>query len=257
VPGQLISLEFDWIASHEQPTDYRLFIHLVGESDRIIAQLDQLLLPIEEVGGYTSTWQADTRYTTRHHLIIPETALTPDTLEIRMGLYDPVTSVRLSMEGDTDVLLLPWALELQADSEGQAPFDFGSQLELSGYAVEDKPLVAPGESLAVQLHWRALSEMDSDYKVFVHLVNRETGEKIAQDDAPPGEREAPTHVWQVGDEHTRRHQLVAPATAPAGIYDIWVGLYEADSGRRLPLLDTVGNPGDDHIRFGPIRIGES
>jgi hypothetical protein len=257
VPGQLISLEFDWIPAGTQPTDYRLFVHLVGESERIVAQLDQLLLPVEQGGGYTSTWEGGTQYRTRHHLRIPETVLTPDTLELRIGLYEPATSVRLGLGDDTDALFLPWTLDLQADSEGQEPVNFGAQLELSGFAIENKPLIAPGESLAVQLYWRALSEMKRDYKVFVHLVNQNTGEKIAQDDARPGEDDAPTDIWLVGDEHKRRHQLVTSATAPSGIYDIWVGLYEADSGRRLPFLDDVGNPGDDYIRLGPIRIGES
>ena len=59
----------------------------------------------------------------------------------------------------------------------------GDRVELLGY---DLPAdsIAPGETLTLTLTWRALSEMDTDYTVFTHLLAPD-GSMTGQRDSQP------------------------------------------------------------------------
>ena len=98
-----------------------------------------------------------------------------------------------------------------------------------------------GVALPVELRWQAETSPAEDYHVFVHLVNSE-GQVVAQSDGQPAMWTRPTSGWQAGEFITDRHGLWLPPDLPAGGYQLRLGLYEPDSGQRLPLAsgaDTV------------------
>jgi len=81
----------------------------------------------------------------------------------------------------------------------------------------------PGR-IRLQIVWQALSEMETSYTAFVHVVAAD-GRIFSQRDEPPG------------TDHWVRGQVVATAyelPAPAGDYHIEVGLYDPATGKRLP-----------------------
>ncbi len=114
---------------------------------------------------------------------------------------------------------------------------FGDLAELTAYAVQPSARQA-GEALTLTLYWRALSEQDRSYTVFVHLVNA-AGQLVAQHDGPPANGELPTTVWLAGEIIADTHTLPLPADLPAGVYTLRVGLYDPATGQRLPIVSAA------------------
>ena len=72
-----------------------------------------------------------------------------------------------------------------------------------------------------------------DYTVFVH-VRDEAGATVSQGDGPPAQGLYPTSLWQPG-EIIRDERRVLLDSLPPGRYDLVVGLYDLNSGVRLPV----------------------
>ncbi len=95
--GDQLTVELVWQALREMEAAYRVFVHLIDEEGRIIAQADgepaQWTRP-------TSGWSANEYISDQHELVIPaNTDL--NKLRLRVGLYDPSDGRRLlSSEGD-------------------------------------------------------------------------------------------------------------------------------------------------------------
>ncbi|MGD2144326.1 MAG: hypothetical protein PVF54_07605 [Anaerolineae bacterium] len=108
---------------------------------------------------------------------------------------------------------------------------FGDALRLLGY-----DLNVAGEEVRVVLHWQALRRMDESYKFFVHLEDPRSNELVAQRDVVPREWSHPTTWWEaqeiVSDELALPSRDIAP-----GEYQLWVGVYRRDTGRRLSVSD--------------------
>jgi hypothetical protein len=90
-----------------------------------------------------------------------------------------------------------------------------------------------GESLQINMYWRALAKMDRDYTLFVHVLD-EHDNKVAQRDLPLRYSDYPSSHWQPGELVVDRADLALPALPP-GVYRLAIGLYDAGTGARLPL----------------------
>jgi hypothetical protein len=123
--------------------------------------------------------------------------------------------------------------------------NFGGQLRLVSY--EFDALTA-----TVRLAWQASPRAWADYTVFVHLVDA-TGNRVAGSDAPPP---VPTSQWTRGEVIVDERIVPIPDGLPVGDYWLAVGLYRADTGERVPLLDAAGTPVGDSLTL-PIALTES
>jgi hypothetical protein len=85
------SLTLVWRADAELPISYRVFVHLVDENSRIIAQSDG---EPAEWARPTTGWAAGEYILDRHSLTLPD-PLPDGPLTYRVGLYDPATGRRL------------------------------------------------------------------------------------------------------------------------------------------------------------------
>jgi hypothetical protein len=105
----------------------------------------------------------------------------------------------------------------------------------------------------VSLLWRSLEPPDVDYTVFVHLVDDE--ERVwAQHDGQPAGGSRPTSSWQPGEEFADNHGLALPSDIAPGEYQIAVGLYDAATGQRLPVLSVDEGPAQNRVLVGPVLI---
>ena len=59
---------------------------------------------------------------------------------------------------------------------------------------------------------------------------------------------APTHLWDAGEHFLDTHSLTLPADAPAGTYEVRVGMYTLDGGR-LPF-----STGGDFAVVGQLTV---
>ncbi|MBI5303602.1 MAG: DUF2723 domain-containing protein [Chloroflexi bacterium] len=94
--------------------------------------------------------------------------------------------------------------------------------------------LARGQSLALDLYWRAVREPNEAYTVFVHLVDA-NGRVVADADAPPLSGLYPTNRWRTGEPLRDRHTLKIPADLAPGNYTIAIGMYLPATGARLPI----------------------
>ncbi len=117
--------------------------------------------------------------------------------------------------------------------------------------------VQPGATFSVTLFWQAQGAADADYTVFVHLLGAD-GHIWGQSDRQPAEGHAPTSSWLAGQVIADTHRLTPLAGTPPGTYTITVGLYDAESGGRIPLRAADGAllP-DARAQIGTITVGRA
>ncbi len=110
--------------------------------------------------------------------------------------------------------------------------------------------VARGEPLPLTLFWASRAPVERNYTVFLHLL-RADGEFVAAFDAPPLEGLYPTSFWAPGEIIADRREL--PLNVPPGDYLLQAGLYELESGARLP---PSGDSADfaDRLTIGSVIV---
>lgn len=121
----------------------------------------------------------------------------------------------------------------------------GDAISLLGWdslpaANTDSISVERGESLGLDLFWRADRTVAESYTVFVHLLN-EQGQVVADADSPPFNGLYSTDRWRVGESLRDRHTLQIPASIPVGTYVIEIGMYRVSDGARLPIESASGH----------------
>ncbi|OQY43480.1 MAG: hypothetical protein B6242_14550, partial [Anaerolineaceae bacterium 4572_78] len=92
-------------------------------------------------------------------------------------------------------------------------------------------------TLTLTMHWQSNAMFDRNWTIFAHVVD-EDGKIIAQQDQLPP---FPTTTW-IPNEYISdtRYIMLKPDKLPGGNHTIHVGLYDADTFLRLPLVN-----GDD------------
>jgi hypothetical protein len=241
--GDELEVSLRWRALEAPRTAYTVYLHLIGPNGERVAQRDELLL-----GGYyqPTVWPERQAVVDRHTLDLPAELL-PGRYRLEMGLYAPgdQSSVPPTSPAQEPVVLdyLSTAGALPSEPEVAMDANFGGQVQLIGYT-----LTCHGETLLcqVQLHWQAMAQMDTDYTVFVHLVGPD-GAIASQHDAMPQAGAYPTSAWQPGEIVIDDHTVELPASADLENYSLLVGLYQSETGDRLPLLGADGQTQGDSV----------
>jgi uncharacterized membrane protein len=130
--------------------------------------------------------------------------------------------------------------------------NFSGQIKLLGYTLEAEE-IQPGDSVQLALYWQGLANMETSYTVFTHLIDQ-NGRIIGQKDNPPVNGLYPTTEWTPGEKIVDRYEIATSPETPSGEYSIEIGLYELDSGERLPVLDVMGLPQDSRAVLGKVRV---
>ncbi len=127
--------------------------------------------------------------------------------------------------------------------------DFGEQVTLLGYDLDLSPNEEGGTARLI-LYWQAQKEMETAYKVFVHLLDAD-GTIIAQVDREPQAGVTPTTGWLADEVVT--DEIEMPVTEiMAATQSIAVGLYDPLTGERLSTLDAAGVVVGDRVLI-PVR----
>ncbi|MCX7840743.1 MAG: hypothetical protein N2559_15015, partial [Anaerolineae bacterium] len=108
--------------------------------------------------------------------------------------------------------------------------------------------VARGQTLPLDLIWRAERAVNESYTVFVHLVDAQ-GHVVADADSPPFSGLYPTNRWQVGEVLRDRHLLKIPHDLAPGDYTIEIGMYVPATNARVSVDDRA-----DKIVLTTIRV---
>ncbi|MCB9076712.1 MAG: glycosyltransferase family 39 protein [Anaerolineaceae bacterium] len=136
----------------------------------------------------------------------------------------------------------------------QQPLDvrLGDSIQLVGYDL-DRADHHPGDLLHLTLHWTTTAPLDADYTVFTQLLGPDF-QLHGQLDHQPIDNLWPTTRWQPGERLADRYDIPIDPNAPPGSYQILVGMYNGQTGERLPVSQD-GNPVPDNaIRLGEISL---
>ncbi|NPV09980.1 MAG: hypothetical protein HPY83_18705 [Anaerolineae bacterium] len=128
----------------------------------------------------------------------------------------------------------------------------GGAIRLLGLDVDREE--APSDAtLAVTLHFQALTTPEENYTLFLHLLG-EDGRVWAGVDAPPDGR--PTAGWLAGEVVSLAFSLQVPAQAPPGQYTYEVGWFrpELPGMPRLPMAEGGRPLPDGAVTLGRLYI---
>jgi hypothetical protein len=112
---------------------------------------------------------------------------------------------------------------------------FDDSLMLLGSSVRPHP-VDPRGALQVDLYWRALKPMDTDYSLNLAALD-ENFRVVGSRNTYPGHGLLPTRMMAAGEVFRDTYWL--PAGAPTG--SVQVSVYERESQQNLDAFDPAGN----------------
>lgn len=185
----------------------------------------------------------------------------PDTAEGNYQLY------LLNCGGDCEQFAQVWIKERFQPAVGADEVDiphllatsFTNGIQLLGYDVAETA-VTPGKPVRMTLYWQATDPIDTQFKVFTHLLgdtfNAETENFLwGQQDNEPVNNRRPTTTWRPDEVIIDAYAMPTALNAPTGTYTLEVGLYNPVTGERLSIIDDAGKVIGDHIILDtPIEI---
>jgi hypothetical protein len=234
--GEVLPVTLFWRAEREVFEDFTVFVQLVDADGQMLAQNDG----ITHDGFFpTMLWHPGRVVADARALVIPYAA-TPGIYRLIAGLYRFDTLERLPVttpdgaSPDSIVDLEEVKIPLLASGKPQTTLraSLGDAIQLIGYDLRQ------GQTLDLALHWQAVARPQTDYHVFVHIVDSQ-GQVVAQQDNAPRHSRYPTRIWDAG-EHVPDAYVLTPRLPP-GTYHIVAGMYDPRSGERLIARDEKGN----------------
>ncbi len=251
-PGGVVNVTVYWQTLAQPDQNYAVFVHLLSDGGQttslgaMVAQRDTF----PGLSRYpTTTWEPGVTFADTYRLHVPETAYTPDTGYVQVGLYLP-DGPRLTTPDGRDALRLAPVEIHPRPGEFPNPLNanFGDQMALVGYAL-DQRVAHPGETIRLTLYWQALAPVETDYRIFAHVLGVEN-QVWANSDTPPA---TPSSQWQPGQTIEDTHDLTVGLTTPPDFYDIEVGVYEPGENR-LPVIAEDGSWLGGRILLSKIRV---
>ena len=128
------------------------------------------------------------------------------------------------------------------------PVDYrlGEHIHLTGYALSTTPLTS-GDILQLALTWQTDTPLTENYTVFVQILDP-VNHLVGQRDAQPLMLAS---TWPVGEPVTDTHGIFIEPGTPPGRHRLIVGLYNSQTGQRLPVLGGTG----DFVELTTVEIG--
>jgi 4-amino-4-deoxy-L-arabinose transferase-like glycosyltransferase len=249
--GDAFTLALTWSAQETPGADYEVRWRLLDAAGAVALQRTVPLSPHP-----TSRWRPGDSFESRYDLRLNPT-LPATTYDLAFNVLSPDGGALWpddEMLTTVEVLARERLFQLP---EIAHPLDLrlGDVVRLRGFDLE-RSQAAPGETLPLTLYWQAGGPTDLDYTVFVHLVGPD-GQSHGQVDCFPAAGAAPTTSWADGQVVVDEMALPVAADAPAGLYHVAVGMYDAASGGRLPVNNAAGQllPGAQAVLPLEITIG--
>lgn len=149
----------------------------------------------------------------------------------------------------TELYLTPTEIERSMQRQ---PVQFANGITLRGFQVfntistEQQIVSLNGDSLDLSLYWLSAGATETPLTVFTQLID-ESGFLRGGQDNEPVWGQYPTTAWQVDQKITDKFYVTPQAEAPPGIYQVWIGLYNGQTGERVAVVDQAGQPIADHV----------
>lgn len=242
--GDWLSFRVLWRADRSGLPALQRTIGLVDGHGHVLASSTTPLSP----NFPTSKWQSGQLLAERIRFQIPPAVVNGSYhLTISVG-SDPKTEARLGrvvVNGPMRVFVRPTFPHIINARLGNFATLLGDAL--------GPTVVKAGDTINLQLYWRADATTPKSYTVFVHLVDS-AGKIVGQADHPPVNGKRPTDGWAPGEYLRDDYRIRVAANAPSGSDRIEVGLYDAKSGVRVPVVLANGQK-SDHVVVTTVTVG--
>ena len=220
-----------WSSLAEPTTDYSVALYLLDQRERVVGQVDKLLLGNNMRG--TSHWTLGQEE--MDYYVLPNLPATPPgDYHLQVVVYDPSTMTRLALQDDGgNVLGYGHTVDVVQIIEPPSPpavqpthiVDDGTMapgVRLLGFDLPRTEL-NPGDSVEIALYWKAVRDVDLDYVVLMELRDAQ-GSTLAHEESRPAYGTYPTTLWNKGVVVRDWHDVPVEPDAPAGQYEVYVGL---------------------------------
>ncbi len=131
-------------------------------------------------------------------------------------------------------------------------FLLGDAIALAGYDVLADDF-EPGDEFVITLFWESLRPVVTDYTVFTQLLGPDR-QLYGQVDRQPVHGQWPTSHWLPGQTLVDKFVIPVSGTAPEGDYVLLVGLYDLNTGQRMPVVMDGERVPDDAIALHRLTI---
>lgn len=129
----------------------------------------------------------------------------------------------------------------------------GSSFGFLGYDLRSME-VAPGDRVSLVLYWQTEEPVPDDLSIFLHLLASD-GSLIWQEDGAANHGARPTYSWNAGEIIADPHTVALPHDLPPGSYQLVAGLYDWQTGERLPVSMLEGERlADDQITVATLAV---
>lgn len=247
-PGDRLDVTVYWKPLAQTASPLTVFVHLV-DGERIIAAQRDTYPGLGRAA--TTTWRVGRIFADTYRVFIPDTAYAPQTLTVRVGLWNSVES-RPLVVNDSDALTIG-AIPLRARGGGlpnPTSVNFANRMQLIGYALSART-AAPGGTIILTTYWRA-NAPEADYWAYAHVVGADGRIwAIADSEILP-----PVRSWSAEKMNIDTRRITLAPDTPPGQYTIEFGVTRVlNPGQdRLSVLGDDGRELADHIDLALIRV---
>jgi hypothetical protein len=256
-PAENLKLTLYWRLLRPVKQNYSIFVHILGRQRQVISQLDTY-----PGGGRWPTSLLPPGQILADHYTIPippeaEFSQAPTRLLIAAGIYDffepgrpgqPVTTLAGQPAAPliASARLIPWQWPNPPQLDN--PVNFSGKATLLSYQLAE-------DQQTLTLNWRADSSFETDYTVFIQAWRMPENKYTDGFDGPPVGGDYPTSLWKPGEIIIDTHLLDLTRLSP-GTYNLLIGLYNPNTGERLPTSSLSGPLPDHAVHAGTLRLSE-
>jgi hypothetical protein len=239
--ANVLQVQLQWLTQEPLTQNYNVSLRLVDANGLVVAQQDA-----QPGFGYlpSSGWPPGRWENDWLTLPLPEEFSaehyddSPYALVVRLYKVETEEVVFIRRIGEMvwegNSLAFQETPRLLSFPEGWAPplATYEGIIRLDHYTLEQS-----ADSLDLTIFWHALNDVHENFFHFVHLVDPETGNIVAQHDSMPRNDTYPTSQWHSSEVIADRLWL-SLMDVPAGEYRLYAGLYR-NQGDSFPPLDGV------------------
>lgn len=240
--GERVETELCWRATSAMAQNYPLFLEVVGPDGQGYGRR-QLYTGD---GNYpTSLWRPGQPFCESYGVPVNSQYPAPAVGALRIQFLDqpngtplPITNASGAAVEDLRVPIVVRSRAAASRATHAVEYRLGEAVILRGY---DVAFSADGRGLQLTLHWETRAALVDEYHVFAHLRTATPGLYTQSDHAPVNDR-YPTTAWAVGERVLDTHTLALPEGTTREQVRLFVGMYRAADGVRLPVRDAAGQP---------------
>ncbi len=239
-PGETLTFRVHWEPLRGVNAPITFFAHLLDYSG------NQTLAGFDHNGFPPELWHGGERVTSSFPLAI-RSETPPGAYWVEFGAYTSGGRRLLNQVDEEQDLLGPVIVTPEAVAS-EAPV---GRLE-QGVGLLSPAVRRSGDGLDVDLRWLPSRRLEREYSVFVHVLDA-AGKLVAQADGPPAGGRWPTLHWLPNVPVEDSRHVALPAGLPTGTYQVTAGLYQLQTGERLPAEPAGPEPGS--LLVGEVALG--